>query len=66
MEIPESVIAALAKVRETGLTNMLDRPAVVELVEFLDTPGCADAAEWLEKATPRAYMAALNEMGARR
>jgi hypothetical protein len=62
--IPESVIAALAAVREAGPVNMLDRNGVVYYAtQFEQAP---EAIIWLHEATPAQYMAALNAMGARR
>lgn len=54
---PLFVVKALAEVRESGLTNMLDRDAVEMLVTD------QRAAEWLTKASNREFMTALNDMG---
>jgi hypothetical protein len=58
MPTPLYVIRALAEVRTSGLTNMLDRDAVEMLV--LDQR----AAEWINKATNAQYFEALNDMSA--
>lgn len=58
-EIPAKVIEALAFVRETGLTNMFDRPTVIEIVEFT---GDQKAAAWLRENRHR-YGEALMAMG---
>ena len=54
---PLFVVKALAEVRESGLTNMLDRDAVEMLVTD------QRAAEWLNKASNSEFMTALNDMG---
>lgn len=58
MPTPLFVIRALAEVRESSATNMLNRRAVEMLVED------QRAAEWLDKASDSQYMEALNDMGA--
>lgn len=58
MATPLYVIKALAKVRDSGLTNMLDRNAV-EMIVWDQR-----AAEWLNKASDSQYMEALDDMGA--
>lgn len=55
---PLYVIKALAEVRDSALTNMLDRDAVEMLVTD------QRAAEWIGKAADSQYMTALNDMGA--
>ena len=54
---PLFVVKALAEVRESGLTNMLDRDAVEMLVTD------QRAAEWLNGVSNSQYMTALNDMG---
>lgn len=58
MPTPLYVIKALAGIRESGATNMLDRDAVEMLVDD------QRAAEWIGKASDSQYMDALNDMGA--
>lgn len=57
--IPQFVIEALAVVRETGLTNMLARTVVIDMVSELNEP---EAFNWLVDNKTR-YMEALIEMG---
>ena len=57
--IPQSVINALAIVRESGLINMFDRNGVITLIVGDDD---YEAADWLLENKPR-YMEALMEMG---
>lgn len=54
---PLYVVKALADVRESGKTNMLNRRAVAALVSS------ERASEWLNKASDSQFMAALNDMG---
>lgn len=61
MHTPLFVIQALAAVKDSGKTNMLDRDRVESEV-FLD--GQQRAYEWLTKASDAQYMDALNDMGA--
>lgn len=56
MPTPLYVVKALAKVRESGLTNMLDRDAVEMLVTD------QRAAEWISKVTDNEYIIALTDM----
>ena len=44
--IKVSIARDMAKVRRTGLTNMLDRIAVSEIMETID---CYDSAEYIFK-----------------
>ncbi len=44
--VPARVREGLEAVRRSGLTNMLDRPAVIELAETLGFP---EAAEWVRQ-----------------
>ena len=45
VRVPKAVLDGLEAVRRSGLTNMLDRPAVARLAaEF----GCEKAAGWIE------------------
>lgn len=53
---PAHVIEELARVRESGATNMLDRKRVTALVS-------PNAAAWLSKVSDTEYMDALNDMG---
>ena len=57
-QIPECVLVGLEVVRESGVTNMLDRDQVILLVDD-------EAMAWLEENKPR-YMEALVAMGERR
>ena len=59
IEIPEDVIEGLLEVRESGLTNMFDRNAVIRI---MNDNGWNDAAMWLYD-NEQSYMDALNEMG---
>ena len=43
--VPENVLLGIDTVRRSGLTNMLNRPIVVELARELGFPA---AAEWIE------------------
>ncbi len=49
--IPAAVYAGLEAVRRSGLSNMLDRPRVMEIAELW---GYAETAEWL-RANRTAY-----------
>lgn len=62
IEVPEVVIHALAAVRESAITNMLDRERVTGVCVML---GYAEASRWLIDASDHDYMEALNEMGSR-
>ncbi|MHB9131558.1 MAG: DUF5049 domain-containing protein [Armatimonadota bacterium] len=42
--IPADVYEGLEAVRQSGVTNMLDRPRVIELAEMM---GYEETAEWL-------------------
>ena len=42
--IPQAVYDAILAVRDSGATNMLDRPCVIQI---LDQMGCEEAAEWV-------------------
>ena len=45
VKVPQAVLDGLEAVRRSGLSNMLDRPVVVELAEAF---GFEDAARWIE------------------
>lgn len=45
IRVPKNVLDGLEAVRQSGLTNMLDRPVVARLTEEM---GFEDAAEWVE------------------
>ena len=64
--IPEAVLIALEVVRESGVTNMLDRVRVIN--EMLDAEeddeDAREASLWLEEHDDR-YMEALKAMGVR-
>ena len=45
IRVPKDVLDGLEAVRQSGLTNMLDRPVVARLAEEM---GFEDAAEWVE------------------
>ena len=64
--IPEAVLIALEVVRESGVTNMLDRVRVIN--EMLDAEeddeDAREASLWLEEHDDR-YMEALKALGAR-
>lgn len=49
--IPAAVYAGLEAVRQSGLSNMLDRPRVIELAEMM---GYDETADWL-RANRTAY-----------
>ncbi len=51
VEVPPDVLEGLEAVRDSGETNMLDRPAVASLAY---TFGYPDAAAWVEE-NPRLY-----------
>ena len=59
MEIPKYVLDGLETVRSSGLTNMLDRPTVIDIMFSLDYN---DAASWLD-LNKKEYMEALMQMG---
>jgi hypothetical protein len=44
IRVPKAVLDGLEAVRQSGLTNMLDRPVVARLAEEM---GFEDAAEWV-------------------
>jgi len=44
--VPAKVLAAIEAVRDSGVTNMLDRPRVIEIARAFE---CDDAAEWIEE-----------------
>lgn len=44
VKVPQKVLDGLMAVRDSGLTNMLDRPMVARLAERM---GFAEAAEWV-------------------
>ena len=46
VKVPRRVFEAVECVRRGGLTNMLDRPAVVELAEKFGFP---ESAEWIDE-----------------
>jgi len=53
VQIPEKVLEGIEAVRQSGRTNMLDRPAVAAIALEL---GFVDAAFWIEdKANHTAY-----------
>ncbi len=45
ISVPENVLLGIDAVRRSGLTNMLDRPIVIELAREL---GFSETAEWIE------------------
>jgi len=45
IRVPKNVLDGLEAVRQSGLTNMLDRPVVARLAEEM---GFDTAAEWVE------------------
>jgi hypothetical protein len=45
VRVPEFVLRALEAVRDSGATNMLDRPRVIEIARAF---GCDEAAAWIE------------------
>jgi hypothetical protein len=45
IRVPKDVLDGLEVVRQSGLTNMLDRPVVARLAEEM---GFEDAARWIE------------------
>ena len=49
--VPNEVLKGIIAVRDSGLTNMLDRPVVVQLAAEMGYDG---AARWI-KAYPREY-----------
>jgi hypothetical protein len=49
--VPRGVYEGIVAVRDSGLTNMLDRPRVAEIAEEL---GYAEAAEWIS-SNKKAY-----------
>ncbi len=59
--IPENVIAALARVRDSGEANMMDRRTVILLIAAVID---MEAADWLTE-NPRRYLDALIIMGER-
>lgn len=61
--IPESVIEALATVRATGRTNMLDRDAVIQIA--IDADCLGEAIDWLSR-NKTWYIEALRRMGEQR
>lgn len=58
MATPLYVLQALAEVRSSGNINMLDRRGVTLMA------GDQRAVEWLDKASDRQYMDALQDMAA--
>jgi len=57
VQIPEKVLEGIEAVRQSGKTNMLDRPVVAAIALEL---GYVDAAFWLEdKANRTAYAAGI-------
>jgi hypothetical protein len=44
--VPAAVYAGLEAVRQSGATNMLDRPRVIELAEMM---GYDETAEWVRE-----------------
>jgi hypothetical protein len=58
-KIPESVVDALAAVRETGRTNMYHRSAVAKIAGNLGHNG---AAVWLYEADSAVYAAAMDAL----
>lgn len=54
---PLYVVKELARIRETAVTNMLDRHTVEKLARD------PRAREWLNKASDSQYINALHEMG---
>jgi len=51
IRVPREVLDGLEAVRTSGLTNMLDRPIVIELARRM---GFEEAARWIE-THPRDY-----------
>ena len=51
VKVPNEVLKGIIAVRDSGLTNMLDRPAVVQLAAEM---GYDEAARWIE-ACPTEY-----------
>ena len=45
VKVPQKVLDGLMAVRDSGLTNMLDRPMVTRLARRM---GFEDAADWVE------------------
>jgi len=43
--VPTKVLAAIEAVRDSGATNMLDRPRVIEIARAF---GADEAAKWIE------------------
>ncbi len=46
VRVPRTVLDGIDRVRESGLTNMLDRPRVAHLAEFF---GYEDSAAWIRE-----------------
>ena len=59
LSIPDNVIDALAEVRDSCLTNMLDRRTVIAII---DSAGDYETVTWLDDNKSR-YMEALIQMG---
>jgi len=51
VKVPQKVLDGIIAVRDSGLTNMLDRPMVAKLARRM---GFEEAAEWV-RAEPKAY-----------
>ena len=51
VEVPQKVLEGIMAVRDSGLTNMLDRPVVARLAERM---GFDEAAQWV-RSEPRTY-----------
>ena len=45
VKVPNEVLKGIMAVRDSGLTNMLDRPVVAQLAEQM---GFVEAARWIE------------------
>ena len=45
VKVPSEVLKGLMAVRESGLTNMFDRPVVIRIAEEM---GFEEAADWVE------------------
>ncbi len=51
IKVPNEVLKGIIAIRDSGLTNMLDRPVVVQLAAEM---GYDEVARWI-KACPREY-----------
>ena len=55
VQMPQKVFEGIAAVRDSGLTNMLDRPMVARLAGRM---GFEEAAEWM-RTHPKEYAEAI-------